>query len=160
MCVCVHTRINLCKGCCGLKDQQQEEVHDGPPITPTRWLHVWGERMKEWHPDEFMGLFAASPERNNSCGSEKPLLSSRHPDGYLLPRKDFWESRTCHRSFATWKHAAWVCAEIINIYAHQNLLLTSESNWAAWKSSANRTDLRPLNTETQTGFGSNLLSCP
>lgn len=53
-----------------------------------------------------------------------------------------------------------VGAEMINIYAYQNLLLTSESNWAARKSSANRTDLRPLNAENQTGFCSNLLFCP
>lgn len=36
--------------------------------------------MKERHPDEFMGLFAASPELNNSCGSQKPLPPSRLTD--------------------------------------------------------------------------------
>lgn len=41
VCVLVFTWVNLSNGCCGLKDQQQEEVHDGPPITPTHSLHLW-----------------------------------------------------------------------------------------------------------------------
>ena len=46
VCVCVRTGVDLSNGCCGLKDQQQEEVHDGPAITPTHTLHLW-ERERE-----------------------------------------------------------------------------------------------------------------
>ena len=38
--LCMRTWVDLSDGCCSLKDQQQEEVHYGPAITPIHMLHL------------------------------------------------------------------------------------------------------------------------
>lgn len=77
VCVFLCTGINLSDGCCSLKDQQQEEVHDGPPITPTHTLHLC-ETQKKQHEHLQLTVIDGSDNKGIKCYSKQFTLET-HP---------------------------------------------------------------------------------